>query len=70
MLVLPLSVLSVLTATSRYHHALHVLHSIMPPLFLNRGVPVLAGVSGHVSETIAGHSDGNDMSKRSDEVMD
>ena len=34
-LVLPLSVLSVLIATSRYYDFLHVIHLIVPLLFLN-----------------------------------
>lgn len=39
---LPLSILSILTATSRYYDVLHVLHFIIPLLLLNAALVVLA----------------------------
>lgn len=41
--VLPLSVLSVLVATSRFYDALGILHILMPLLFLSLALVVLGG---------------------------
>jgi len=40
--VLPLSVLSILIATSKYYDFIHVLHFILPLLFLNAALVFLA----------------------------